>query len=783
MSFYFYVRSLKMPRGIPALTNEEVRARIEKYGYFFTTENPYRNQNTPMTLYDAQLGKNVRLSLRDIRYRVKTGKRSEYDIYNILNVQPITEAPQRQEGSAGYIRFLTKLSKYNKFATLSDDKKQLAFTIYKQLCQKLNRKRNFDIDFTHSNLNNDLMLFVLIQATQAIKKKMNKRIVLRIKDEDEHTHFHSLSYDTIDYFKGLLEDKTPQEINTSENDLFDNHNNWSSINVIFADKIKAGGFFPFLNKLTSLDLSQFGIYHAIDYNNYTNNCFIDALANSNKFTNEQLNLIKSSIYTRMITLDYIQKICDLMDCDITIRISNDNDNRTNGKVFKSKNPSKFQIVMLLYYNHFMINNTLDLQEYYIANHEQLDAKYPNDETRFCICDAEGNKKHQKMSIVRLIKLLLKYNLLEEIPEKTQLELSAKFEHFQYKPTELIDEYFKPIIINDKSNAQQDLLNNMFSNDGYYMFGEHIEYNQELTLLYKQLQCAVDSLGVNVRVRNYTKFAELMNKIMYEYGCFDNVYELAQPIANTIRDQLVFPKPHTTDGNKFYSNRKLYYIDLTSAYLSVIEGIPTGKCDINGVFSGDLNTKIKELINKIYTLRQQIKTSNPLLAQCLKLLSTSCWGSSIKKNRMFKVVKPSSKDNFIASHINYVIEFDDSVVKMIKSISFQYSYPQFAREVLNNYHKKMSEIRKLCNIYYENIDAILIDEADYNKLLALGYIGNELGKFKIEHIFAEIAISSSRKFVATLEDGTKLIHCPKKDINYDDFVNEVKNNIYTTQLTI
>ena len=124
-----------------------------------------------------------------------------------------------------------------------------------------------------------------------------------------------------------------------------------------------------------------------------------------------------------------------MDCDITIRISNDNDNRTSGKVFKSKNPSKFQIVMLLYYNHFMINNTLDLQEYYIANHEQLDAKYPNDETRFCICDAEGNKKHQKMSIVRLIKLLLKYNLLEEIPEKTQFdeanELAAQLVYSKY----------------------------------------------------------------------------------------------------------------------------------------------------------------------------------------------------------------------------------------------------------------------------------------------------------------------------------------------------------------
>ena len=104
-------------------------------------------------------------------------------------------------------------------------------------------------------------------------------------------------------------------------------------------------------------------------------------------------------------------------------------------------------------------------------------------------------------------------------------------------------------------------------------------------------------------------------------------------------------------------------------------------------------------------------------------------------------------------------------------------------LLNNYHKKMKEIRSLCKIYYENIDAILIDEEDYNKLNSLGYIGNELGKFKIEHIFNEIAIKSSRKFVATLDNGEKLIHCPKKNIDYNEFVNEVKNNIYTTKLTI
>ena len=771
-----------MPRGIPRLSDEEVRVRVERYGYFFIDDTTYKNQDTPMTLYDAQLGKIVKVSLRNIKYRVNSGQRSEYDIYNVLN-PGTNQQTQNEQAPSGYMRFITKLRRYNKFSTLSDDIKQAAFTHYKQLCARLSKKQKFTIDFNNDIFNTDLMLFIFLEAIQAVKKRMNKRIKLKIESNDGNIHYYELSYDTIDYFEGLLADKTQQEINTSENDLFDSQKDWKTIDIFYTDKVRAGGFFPYINKLTTLDLSQFDIFNNIDYNNYKNNCFIDALVNSHKFSDEEMKLIKSSVYTRTITLDYIQKICDLMNCDITIRIPNENDNKTNGKVFKSKKPSRFQIVIFLYHEHFMVNNEMYLQEYYIANHEALDAKYPNDDTRFDIIDDEGNKRHSKMTIIRLIKLLRKYNLLEPIPEKTQMEIARQYKHFQYKPDTLINEYFKPLVIENKNNAQQDILNSIYNDDGYYMFGEHIKDKEQLTTLYNQLQEIVNDLGVRVRVRNYVKFAELMNKIMYEYGCFDNVYELAQPMANIIRDKLIFPKPHTADGNKFYSNKKLYYIDLNSAYLSVIEGIPTGKCDVKGEFNGELNTKIKTLINKLFNIRQQIKNTNPILAKCLKLLSTSCWGSSIKKNRMFKKLKPKDKDEFIASHINYVVEHDDKFVKMIKSISFQYSYPQFAEHVLNNYHKKMAEIRKLCNIYYENIDAILIDENDYNKLVNLGYVGNELGKFKIEHIFNEIAISSSRKFVATLSDGSKLIHCPKKNIDYDVFINEVKNNNYTTLLTV
>jgi len=769
-------------RGRPGLTIQEVKDRIEKYGYFLQ-QTHYTNQDYPMKVYDAQLGKNVKLSLKQINYQIKTGKRSEYDIYNILN-SPESQAQQQQPRQYTEKRYNDFVRNIPNVRNVPRNYKHIAHALYRALCQKLSRKQPFTFDFVNNTLNNSkVLLYVIVQAFNTVKPIMNKIIRIKITDTDGNTHWESLSYDTINYFEDLLKDKTPQEISTSLTDLFDSSDNWARFEFKFEDMKTTGGFFPFINKLKSLDLSQFDIFNEIKLENYKNNCFIDALTNSNKFNSETINLLKSSIFTRLISLEYIQKVSDLLNTNITIRIPNEFDNKTSAKIFKPKdNKSNKDIVIFLYMNHFMINNELFIQEYYIKNHEELDKKYPDDNTRFEIVDDEGNKKHQKITIIRLIKLLRKYNLLEPIPENEQFKIASQYEHFQYKPKECIDEYFKPIIIKDKSDKQQDLLNELIKNDGYWLFGEHITDKNKLSSLYDDLQEIINKLGVNVRARNYKRFPELMNKLMYEYGCFDNVYSIAQPLAEKIREELTFPKPHTTDGEKFYSNKKLYYVDLNSAYLSVIEGIPEGKCNENGEFEGVLNTKIKELIHKLYAIRQEIKNTNPTLATCLKLLLTSSWGSSIKRNRLFKKQKPKDINSFISSHFDFIVEYDNEIVKMIKSVSFQYSYPQFAREVLNNYHKRINEIRQLVKVYYENIDAFLIDEDDYNKLLKLGLVGNELGKFKIEHVFKEIAIMSSRKYVATLENGEHFIHCINKDIDYNKFVECVKNNKYATKLT-
>ena len=772
------------------LTKEEVENQINAFGYFFTPNTVYINSKTKMELYDAQQNRTIMITYNQIKYRKRTGQRSEYDIFNVLNDITVLHPQQQQQSSTGFDRFCNKLRDYSIFDGLTDSQKQVAYTKYQNMCRRFGRKVDFELVFNGSSgLPNDLIIFIITQALKAVKNRMNKRIQLKVKYDDDSYHWFSLSYDTINYFESLLLDQVPQEVTDSTSNMFESFATWKSLEVKFKDSIKAGGFFPFINKLKHLDLSQFGIFNEIDYSNYKNNCLIEALIHSNKFNDEQINLIKSSVYTRVISLDYIQKICDLMKCNITIRIPEESSNKTSAKIFKgskiqtksSKPVSNVNIVMFLYMDHFMVNNELFMQEYYIANHVELDNKYPNDETRFDIINENGDKKHQKMTIVRLIKCLRKYQLLEPIPESEQCEIAKRYNHFEYYPNQLIDEYFRPIALKTKSDKQCQFLSNKFGTDGYFMFGEHIDDKCRLDKLYNDLQTIVDTLGVSVNVRNYVKFSELMRKIMFEFGCFENVYEIANPLSNVIRNQLVFPKPHTADGNKFYSNKKLYYLDLNSAYLSVIEGIPTGKCSIEGNFNGELNTRIKDLILKLYKIRQAVKGINPTLARCIKLMSTSCWGSSITKNRLFKTVKSKNPEVLIDKNINTVIEYDDSIIRMIKSVTFNYSYPQFAREVLNNYHKKLNEIRSICEIYYENIDAILINEEDFKKLQERGYIGNELGQFKIEHVFKEIAIQSSRKFVGTLEDGSKFIHLLNKDDSiYDSFVNDIKNSNYTTR---
>ena len=357
--------------------------------------------------------------------------------------------------------------------------------------------------------------------------------------------------------------------------------------------------------------------------------------------------------------------------------------------------------------------SLNVSEYYVAHYEELDKLYPNNSQRFIMIDDQGTTKKSPITIIRLIKLLLKYNALQVIPKREQERIAKLYNNLRIINTsDALDCSFKPIEVKDKNDNQMKVIRKLKGDkfDGYSMFGEHLE-QKRLEQYYDKLQKVIDSLDVR-------------------------------------------------------------YIDINGAYLSCVNSIPAGKCGEDLKFN-ERNTKIGELIEKLYTIRTGLKQSDPILANTLKLMMNSSWGLSIRRSNNFEKTSPKDKDTFLKENVGYIVEYSNDFIKYIKSISVNYTYPQFAREVLTNFAAKINEVVKLCkHVFYYNIDALLIDEEDFHKLEQLGYIGNKLGQFKIEHVFTEIAIKSSRVYMATLDNGEIFNHSfGKKD--YKTFVQDVK----------
>ena len=773
-----------MPRR---LTINDVKNRIEKYGFFIVDGQTYKNNSTKLKVFDAQENKYLNLSLKNIEYRIKKDKRGEFDYMNIL---PSIDTQEEHSGLTGTQRWINRMNNNPYFKNLTEEEKTKMFTEFNNLMKQFNRNKHFNINFKNTNITERQRLYILIESLKEyIKKKPNKMIRIETVDEFGFHNNHTLTVDTLNYFTDLLNEKPKQEMTDSINDIFEDYTDWQTVDIYFEDRKKpAGGFFTYINKM-SLDLSIFGIFSKLDKNNYKNNCFIQSFINSGLFSKDEINLINNCTNTRVIKVEDLKDISEMLNVQIVIRIgkandnvaANDKDNETKPITFKPKVPNDTtrKITIILFLNHFMLYSPVYVSEYYIKNFREIDYRYKDDEERFFIIDEKGTKKKSQMSLIRLIKTAIKHNAFEYIPLEQQYELTKLYEHFQIlKYDEIIDAYFQLIHIKDKNDGQMDYLNRKNKNDGFRLFASHIP-REQLPLYYKKLQNIIDSLGVKVNVKNYISYSELMEKVMYEYGCFENVYKICGPIADNIRNSLTFPAPHTADDKPFYSNKKLYYIDLNGAYLSVIDSIPTGKPNKEYQFEGH-NTKIKELLEKLYSVRCQLKNTDPTLATTIKYMSNSCWGLSIKTNKRFVKTVPKNKTEFINTNCDYVVEFNKDFVKYIKSINVHYSYPQFARQVLENFQKKINEVvEQVKHVYYYNVDALLIDEEDFNKLDSLGYIGDNLGQFKIEHIFKEIAIKSKRQYMAVLDNGEIFNH-QVKNIDYEKFKEGVLSSPDTTK---
>ncbi|KAI5487775.1 hypothetical protein TVAGG3_0959160, partial [Trichomonas vaginalis G3] len=104
---------------------------------------------------------------------------------------------------------------------------------------------------------------------------------------------------------------------------------------------------------------------------------------------------------------------------------------------------------------------------------------------------------------------------------------------------------------------------------------------------QELQDAINKLPLRhpIDVKLYWRASELGQKVLYETGCFDDVYEIAGEVSQKIRDSLEFPRTGPIGCDKFDSNEKIYYVDLNAAYMRFVQYIPTGIPNEDGEFPG------------------------------------------------------------------------------------------------------------------------------------------------------------------------------------------------------
>ena len=147
---------------------------------------------------------------------------------------------------------------------------------------------------------------------------------------------------------------------------------------------------------------------------------------------------------------------------------------------------------------------------------------------------------QGMKITKLLLLMIEHKLLTPMSDDEVYKFSWSF---------------KPSVVNYKTACRKVVVKDKVDVPSYkrthklnqtkHFFGYEPELN-EIDERLNEIQQVIDSLNLRKRinVRLYYKFSELMQKIMYEYGCYDEVYEISGELAKSIRDKCIFPKTRT-----------------------------------------------------------------------------------------------------------------------------------------------------------------------------------------------------------------------------------------------
>ena len=786
------------------LNTEDVKTIFERYGYTVPDNFVYQNNSTSIRVYDEQENTYKDMTYKKLQYQIKkgrsemegdpffmnmalseTGPRTRDGFIDMMNMALSETGPRTREGFYDLINTplsdeelpRSQLERYEKrfgknFMRETEETKNNVMQLANEIIKKLIKKQSFSLSPKGENGVHSIVdfLYALSHAMKIAVPRIDKNIIMTILDNKGHTQYARVNQNTIDMLDWVLEDKQ-YEINDSGDPILESLSNVKKLDFEFKDISRGGrivgAFFPYYNN-SDIDLTPYGIYKRGEVVNES--CLLTAFRSSGLLDDEQLNLLSSFLKTKLIPREELKHISNLFNIRISCRV-----HYGTGKTSTNEYGEKYGKTLKLHIieDHYILDKDVNATVFYVKNYAKInnDERFVNHPRKMMLSRLDKNRyefSKKGCTINRIIDAMIENKLLEPMTdeEKRYLqydECSGLFRDYRKNKSITVKckEAIRQINIKDKKRIPI-----TFSKPNKFLFGYDVK-DEEIHQRLHELQRLVDSLNLRhkINVSLYFKFSELMQKIMYEYGCLDDIYEFSGNVSQKIRSELQFPKIIWSEG---HYKGKLYYIDQAGAYMSSVTSIPSGMPDDDGNFKSE-NTKIKELIEHLYDIRMKAKKIGmDKLATTIKYMMNSSWGYSMKKPKLIKHRFVKDVDEYVKKFDPFIIKYKynqghagPGYVDRINPYVESYSYPQFARSVLNTFNAKMKELCNKVNVLYSKTDSALIYENDYKKLLSENWIGEKLGLFKVEHIFTEVYVKSAEKWIGKNEDGTYFYHMSKK----------------------
>ena len=142
------------------------------------------------------------------------------------------------------------------------------------------------------------------------------------------------------------------------------------------NEILGGSFWPYINK-SGINLEKYQIFSSFDKNNYVDNCFVYACKQSNLFDSNEIESLINVIKVRRVPSKTVKKVSEIFKKSIKITKLYDDGTSKISVDTRKDFPEKPCLNLLLFKDHYMLNEPVFASPFYINHKEQIDSKYPN----------------------------------------------------------------------------------------------------------------------------------------------------------------------------------------------------------------------------------------------------------------------------------------------------------------------------------------------------------------------------------------------------------------------